>query len=77
MLASAPTLKAATGMSSSSTRAWSTTQSASISCMSSTRAVSAISSAVMTDRPWQPSAAKHGQVGLDAGGADRIGHAEA
>lgn len=53
-----PTLKAATGMSSSSTRAWSATQSASMSCMSSILAVSPMAIAVTTDRPWQPIAAK-------------------
>ena len=54
MLPTAPTLKAATGMSSNTTRAWSATQSASITCISSIRAVSPIKMAVIMDKPWHP-----------------------
>ncbi|MNT67476.1 hypothetical protein D3C72_2056270 [compost metagenome] len=57
-LPSAPILMAATDMSSSSTRAWSETQSGSTACTSSTRAVSLINRPVVTDRPWQPKAEK-------------------
>src|SRR5579862_3701465 len=49
-----PILNASTGMSSSSERAWSATQSASIASIASTPIVSCTVSAVITDSGWQP-----------------------
>ena len=53
-LPSTPSLNASTGMSSSSWRAWSATQSASIGSTLSTPSVSCTVSAVITDSGWQP-----------------------
>ncbi len=54
MLPTMPTLNAATGMSSSTQRAWSATHSASSAITSSTPMVSWIVTAVTTDKGWQP-----------------------
>src|SRR5215470_8909166 len=53
-LPTTPTLNAATGMSSRTRRAWSTTQSASTACRFSTPAVSCTVIAVTTDKAWHP-----------------------
>ncbi len=76
MLPTAPTLNAATAMSSSTTRAWSATQSASITWVSSTRAVSPI----RIDGDDRQAVATHcregREIGLDADGADGVGNVE-
>ena len=75
-LPSTPILNASTGMSSSSARAWSATQSASIASMPSTPVVSCTVSAVITDNGWQPMLASVRMSACMPGAAGRIGCGE-
>ncbi len=81
---STPSLKAATGMSSSTRRAWRSTHSDSIASRPSTPRVSCTETAVSTDNGWQPRLASVSRsacrpappVGSEAAKARTIGGVE-